>query len=105
MTDDEAELVKVEDLECGTEHGVYDFLARLPRQALVDESAMARGLGVVPRTVRRMVARHELPPSLGKMGGRSVWIAGRVLDHLETRAEQAEKKAERAAARLRQINP
>lgn len=80
--------------------GVYEVLARLPRQALLDEGAMARAFGVNGRTIRRMVNRHELPPPL-KRAGRALWFAGRVLDWLEEEAEQLAKDANRLRQKIR----
>ena len=80
--------------------GVYDALARLPKQALLDESAMARAFGVNGRTIRRMVNRHELPPPL-KRAGRALWFAGRVLDWLEEDADLLAKEAEKLRKKIR----
>ena len=77
-------------------------LAELPSQTLLSEKALADSFGVTPRTVRRMVARFELPPPV-TMGGRSTWISDRVLAHLEARAEKAAKKAEQEARRIESL--
>ena len=80
--------------------GVYDALARLPKQALLDEGAMARAFGVNGRTIRRMVSRHELPPPL-KRAGRALWFAGRVLDWLEEEADLLAKEADKLRQKIR----
>ena len=80
--------------------GVYDVLARLPKQALLDESAMARAFGVNGRTIRRMVNRNELPPPL-KRAGRALWFAGRVLDWLEEEADLLAKEADKLRQKIR----
>jgi len=74
-------------------------LAKLPERAVVDEAALARALGVSKRTLRRMVARFEMPPPV-RLAGRSTWIVGRVLAWFEARAERAARDAERMARRL-----
>jgi hypothetical protein len=51
---------------------VIDGLARLPNDAILDETALAVALAVSKRTVRRMVGRHELPPPFA-FAGRSMW--------------------------------
>jgi len=84
--------------------GVLTFLAELPREALLDEGAMARAFGVSERTIRRMVERHELPPSV-RNAGKSMWFAGRVLDWIEARAEEREKAAKEAMARIARFSP
>lgn len=79
--------------------GVLDSLARMPEKTLLTEDALARALGVSKRTVRRMVARFELPPAV-RFGGRSTWQAGAVLRWFEARADRAAREAQRAASKI-----
>ena len=79
-------------LKKAAEKGVVDTLARLPEKTLVDESSLAAALKVTSRTVRRMVTRFELPPPV-QLGGRSVWMVGKVLQHIESALERAEREA------------
>ena len=88
----------------GNPAGVITDLAALPEKAMLDRAALARMLGISEKTVQRRVMVHELPPGQ-RIGRKTYWLAGRVLDHLENRAEQAEKEASRHASRLRQIAP
>ena len=77
-------------------------LARLPREALLDQRSLAEALRVSPRTLRRMVTRFEVPPGV-KLGARRIWIAGKVLEYLERRAEElalSSSENERRVARL-----
>ena len=74
-------------------------LAEMPAKALIDEDALAGVLGVSKRTVRRMVARFELPPPIA-LAGRATWISGYVLAHIVARAERAARKAELEARRI-----
>ena len=86
-------------------HGILiDGLAKMPEKAILDEIRLARILGVSSRTVRRMVARFELPPPV-PLAGRSVWLAGRILAHLEAAAERAERDARRTARKIQQLSP
>ena len=62
--------------------------------AMLNLNALASALEVSPITVKRMVRRGELPPSIS-LGVRKVWIAQRVMSFLTNRAERAEKEAER----------
>ena len=87
-----------------TEKGVIDTLARLPEKALLDESRLAAALQVTSRTVRRMVSRLELPPPV-QLGGRSVWMVGRVLDHIESALEDAKQEAAKELQRIRRLSP
>ena len=79
-------------------------LASLPAEAILDERRLASILCVTPRTVRRMVSRFELPPAI-RLAGRSVWLAGRVLAHIQSAAERAEREAEERARRIRALSP
>ena len=83
---------------------VMTALAKLPDRALLDEAALADALRVSDRTIRRMVDRGELPPGT-KLAGRKAWLAGRVLDWIESRAERLEKEAEKSFSKISQINP
>ena len=83
---------------------LIDVLARLPEKTILDETRLASILGVNRRTVRRMVSRRELPPPI-RLAGRSVWLAGRVLAHIEGAAERAEREAERRERKLSELSP
>ena len=83
---------------------VIDSLARLPEMAILDESRLAETLQVTTRTVRRMVARFELPPPVS-LAGRSVWMAGRVLRFIENAIERAEQEAAKQSQRIRRFSP
>lgn len=77
---------------------VLTRLAELPERALLDEAALADALSVSDRTVRRMVARGELPPPV-QLASRATWQAGRVLGWIEEQIERAEQQARRDARR------
>ena len=83
--------------------GIISALAEYPKETLLDESAMGHAFNVCTRTIRRMVTRHELPPSI-PVAGKSMWIVGRVLAWLEACAERAEKDAMEKVERLEQYN-
>ena len=78
-------------------------LQEMPSSALVDEAALAHTLGVSKRTVRRMVARYELPPPV-RLAGRSTWQAGKVVSWFEQRAERLAREAERHAKKVRRFS-
>jgi len=77
-------------------------LAILPKDALLDETALARALGISKRTVRRMVGRFELPPPV-RFAGRSTWQAGKVLTYFEEAAERASREAAQKAKEFRRL--
>ncbi|HLX62352.1 MAG TPA: hypothetical protein VKX17_13830 [Planctomycetota bacterium] len=76
--------------------GIFDRLARLPGQSILDEKALAEAFGVTPRTIRRMVSRHELPPGI-PFAGKTVWLANKVLAYLEAKLDRVAADAERRA--------
>ena len=83
---------------------LIDELARMPEKAVLDATRLAAILRVETRTLRRMVSRGELPPSV-PFSGHSVWLAGRVLAHLEAAAEREEKEAEKQLQKIRRLSP
>ena len=79
-------------------------MARLPEKALLNQEKLGEVLQVDPRTIRRMVARFELPPPT-KLGGRAVWMAGRVVQYLEAAMAEAEKTAIKERERIKRLSP
>jgi predicted DNA-binding transcriptional regulator AlpA len=75
-------------------------LAVLPEKALLDEAALATALDLSKRTIRRMVSRRELPPPF-RFAGKSTWFAGKVLAHVERRADKLAAECARAAGNLK----
>lgn len=82
------------------ESGIITRLAELPRDAILDETAMADIFDVVRRTIKRMELRYELPPSI-RLGGKRCWKAGAVIDWIGASFEGKEKEAKRQLQRLR----
>ena len=78
-------------------------LATLPDRTLLDEGALAVALNLSKRTVRRMVVRHELPRPF-RFGGKSTWLSGKVLEHIEVRAAREARESDRAARKLEAIS-
>lgn len=95
-------MLNVEVTECSSKPksaGIIIGLAELPRAAILDEAALAKVFGVVPRTIKRMVARYELPPPVLLASKRS-WKAGAILDWIDDNIQRTEKDAKRQAQRL-----
>lgn len=80
--------------------GIVTKLAELPRDAILDEKALAGIFGVVGRTIRRMEHRHELPPSV-RLRAKRCWKAGTILDWIGEAFERREKEVKRQLQRLR----
>ena len=77
-------------------------LAKMPEKTMLDELALAAALRVSKRTIRRMVSRYELPPPF-RFAGKSTWLVGKVLAHIEARAERKAQDAERAVRKLESL--
>lgn len=90
----------IESCARGKNAGVITGLAELPREAILNEAALARVFGVVPRTIKRMVARYELPPPV-LLASKRCWKVGTVLGWIDASIERTEKDAKRQAQRLR----
>ncbi len=88
----------------GLEGMLITELARLSDRTILNVKRLAGILSVTPRTVHRMVRRNELPPSV-RFGGNAVWMAGRVLAHIEAAADRAKLEADRQAERIRRLSP
>lgn len=74
-------------------------LAETSTGTLLDERALAQCLCVSARTVRRMVGRGQLPPGV-KLGGRRIWMAGKVIEYLQHEADRLATAAKRRTIRL-----
>ena len=70
-------------------------LALYAPETILDQAALGAALGVSPRTLRRMVARLEIPPGL-PLGGKKVWLAGKVREFLALRAENVVRRSQRS---------
>lgn len=75
-------------------------LAELPVGTMLDARALAGVLGVTPRTIRRMVARFEIPKGVA-IGGRKIWFSDQVLLLIKARAEDAIREVERNRRRMK----
>jgi predicted DNA-binding transcriptional regulator AlpA len=99
MTDDAPQHPEVEAPSLTPPGRLITALATLPEKSMLDEAALATALDLSKRTVRRMVARHELPPPF-RFAGKSTWFSGKVLAHVERRADALARDGERAARKL-----
>jgi hypothetical protein len=61
---------------------------------------LARVFGVAPRTIKRMVARYELPPPI-LLASKRCWKVGAILDWIDNTIERNEKDVKRQVQRLR----
>jgi hypothetical protein len=85
---------------------VFD-VARLDEygpEALITESALARMFHRHPASIKRAVARGELPPSARLLGG-PVWTVGAIIRHVEKRLAEALKEQERVNRKAQELRP
>lgn len=80
--------------------GVYDGLAHLHPDAIIDKNYLAKAFGVGEKTIRRRIAAGELPPPSEKLGRCPGWVVGVLRDWLKDRAQRI---AEQEDARRRRI--
>jgi hypothetical protein len=83
--------------------GIIAALAEFPPEALIDETALGRIFARCPKTIRRAVARGELPRPV-RLFGKSTWTARAVLDHLAARLDTAQREAEKLNRRISQLS-
>lgn len=79
--------------EHGGQHTMAGLAAMNP-ETMLSLKELAACMGFNVKTIRRMVARCELPEPI-RMRRRNYWFAGRVHTWLEHRAELAERETER----------
>ena len=75
-------------------------LGRFADGDLITKQELAQCLGCSDRTLQRMVERFEIPPPM-TLGGRKVWIMGKVRAWFTDAAERREAEALKEAKRLR----
>ncbi len=85
-------------------NGVCAKIGALPPGALVTEKGLATMMGKSAKSIRRAVARGELPPPVRLMGQLS-WTAGAIVRHIEKRLEVAAREAERESLRIEGFRP
>lgn len=67
--------------------------------AYLTKPEMCRAFSCSERTLQRMIERFELPPPM-TLGGRKVWIAGKIRAWLADAANRKEAEAVKEARRL-----
>lgn len=75
-------------------------LDQIPDDRILTKKELAKALGCSTRTLSRLVARFEIPPP-STLGGRKIWIAGKVKAWIASSAARREAEAEKEAMRLR----
>ena len=79
-------------------------LGRLPAGTILDERRLAEMFDCHPASIKRAVKRGELPAPV-RMFGRPCWTAGAIVRYVEARLTEAQREAEREAARLARLSP
>lgn len=83
----------------GTGHLCTAGMAAMPTSTMIDELTLAGHLQVSTRTIRRMVAHGQIPEGV-KIGGRRVWMVGKLLEYVAAEADRLASEARRRALRL-----
>jgi len=78
-------------------------LSEISEKTMLNQRAMAEIFCVSKRTIRRMVSRFEIPPPV-HIGGQSMWVAGKVIEHIEAQAERLARDAKRRADKLKRVS-
>lgn len=84
--------------------GIVSELGKLGPGAVISEQALAQLFHRHPVSIKRAVARGELPPPTRLLGG-PVWTAGAIIQHLEKRLQTAAKEAEKQEQKMKQLMP
>ena len=79
--------------------GVIAALGELQSGAVVTEEGVAQLFGRCAASVKRAVARGELPPPT-RLFGSSAWTVGVLVGHIESRLHQAAAEAQRLASKI-----
>jgi predicted DNA-binding transcriptional regulator AlpA len=74
-------------------------LALLPANTLMDDRALATSLRISTRTLSRMVVKGQLPNGV-KLGGRRVWMAGKIVEYISAAADRLAAEARRQSIRF-----
>ncbi len=84
-------------------NGVITFLSKQHKLDMLTEEGVAAGLGVTPRTIRRMTERCEIPKPL-LLGGRRFWQVGTLVEYLHAKSRLTLKEAQIEAERTKEIS-
>ena len=84
--------------------GICAELGATPPGALITEKALAALLGRTAKSIKRAVARDELPPPV-RILGELRWTVGAIIRHIEKRLEIAAHEAELKRRRREEDSP
>jgi hypothetical protein len=82
--------------------GIIATLAALSPETLIDKEALAKIFDRHPVSIERAIRRGELPPGVRLMG-KPTWTAKAILDHLNRRLQEAQKKREQFLQRISKL--
>jgi len=71
---------------------------------VLNEQILASLLNRCPTTIKRMVAKGELPPPI-KLAGAKCWTVQVLSDHFARRLAEAARERERLGGKLRALRP
>ena len=83
---------------------VTEELAKLPKDAIVNDNKLAELLGKSTKTIKRLEERGHLPVSF-KLGGDKCYIVGDIIDHFYKLREEAQERKKVEIERLEGYMP
>ncbi len=85
------------------EQGIIRELGDLPGDAVISQDGLAKILGKHPVSIKRAVARHELPEPVRLLGKR-VWTVDSLRRHIADRLEKARQNTLRTERRISSLS-
>lgn len=83
--------------------GVLRDLGQMEPSTIIREKALAEMFGCHPVTIKRTVARGELPPPV-RLNGKPCWTVRSIIEHIEERLRAAKTAAAAEAERLARMH-
>ena len=93
-----------QEQEGGSDLGILVELGELGSGTIISEHALARLVQRHPVSIKRSVARGELPIPI-KLLGQPVWTVGSIVQHIEKRLEDAATDTMSAKEKLEKLMP
>ncbi len=84
-------------------NGVITFLSKQHELDMLTEEGVAEGLGVTPRTIRRMTERFEIPKPI-LLGGRRLWQVGTLVEYLHAKSRLTLEEIKNNANKLKKLS-
>ena len=84
--------------------GIIAELGELKSGAIITEEGMIGLFNRCGRSIKRAIARGELPPPI-RMFGQNTWTVGKIVQHIEARLEAVAKEREDLEQKIKRLSP